>query len=286
MKIVYPEKLSDPVFKNRCFTINIIQQPSLADGVEEALQKITDSAKTIFAAVAGSENAGAKDYIKALEENYNKQVDGNTIKTIVLPLPNTFTDNQTHQWNTETGIMGTIGGALESTSVSDIVGKALPGAGAAMGNLGGMSEITASKALGSFANSAGLRKPLVDPGYFQNYTGSEPREFSFSFDLVAESAQDAKSIIEIIMTLKKYGSPEMAPGGVSLFAPHFFDLKIGNDIISGVANVRGLVLKNIGLDYGADGSMQFLPDGTPKYIKMDLTFAERRMMTANDYVRG
>ena len=28
------------------------------------------------------------------------------------------------------------------------------------------------------------RKPLIDPGYFQNYSGSEPRTFAMTFDFV------------------------------------------------------------------------------------------------------
>lgn len=259
-ELVYPKYLRDDSFKNRNFTLNIIRMKSLGSGVEEAMDRVK---QRFINGVGTVKSDNPKEIIKALEDNYNKMVEANTEYTIVLPLPNVFNDSQSHDWNTETGIIGQIG--------QDITNKI------------SVANISSNKILGSFSNESGLRKPLADPGYFQNYNGSRPRSFNFSFDLVAQSPEDALTIQMILLKLKEYSSPEMSPGGVSILSPCFFDLKIGNDLISAVANTRGLVLTNMNIDYGADGAMQFLPDGTPKYMKLDLSFAERTMLTANHY---
>jgi hypothetical protein len=139
------------------------------------------------------------------------------------------------------------------------------------------------QALGAMSDSAGLRKPLADPGYFQNYTGSQPRTFNMTFDLVPANPDEARTIIEIILKLKEHASPKLMPGGVSMLAPNYFDIELSNKYISGMANIKGVVLQNIVVNYGADGSMQQYPDGTPKYIQLGLTFIERRMMHAGQY---
>lgn len=286
-EIVYPKYLRDESFKNRNFTLNIIRMKSLGSGVEEALDRVK---QRFISGVGTVKSDNPKEIIKALEDNYNKMVEANTEYTIVLPLPNTFTDSQSHSWSTETGIIGTVGQNLMNKSASDIVSGGLGSisskASSAVSNIAnksGLGDITVNKAIGSFANESGLRKPMADPGYFQNYNGSQPRSFRFSFDLIAQSPEDALSIQMILLKLKEYSSPEMSPGGVSILSPCFFDLKIGNALISSVANTRGLVLTNIDIDYGADGGMQFLPDGTPKYIKLNLAFNERTMLTANHF---
>ena len=288
--IVFPDYLTDDAYKFRKFTINIIKAPSLGEGVENALEKIKNKAKISF----GSKSADSvKDMNKNLENNYAKLYPGVTEYVITLPLPNTFSDTQNHDWNHESGVLGTMTQTLQNKSLSDIVGSVLGKKSGKLGKFGeyskkfsdatGLGNITASKSMGAMADATGLRKPLADPGYFQNYSGSEPRTFSFTFDLVPANAVEAAKIIKIIMKLKEYSSPEMALGGISLLAPNYFDLEIANEYLSGAANIKNVVLSSINVNYGADGAMQFAADGTPKYISMSLTFKERSMVTANHY---
>jgi hypothetical protein len=139
------------------------------------------------------------------------------------------------------------------------------------------------QALGAMSDSAGLRKPLADPGYFQNYTGSQPRTFNMTFDLVPATPEEAKEIIHIIMKLKQFSAPYLQAGGVSMLAPNFFDIDISNPYISEMAQIKGVVLQNLVVNYGADGAMQQHPDGTPKYMQIGLTFVERKIMHAQQY---
>jgi hypothetical protein len=291
--LTFPGYLAMPWYENRKFVINVLKAKSFSGGVETAMEEALEKAKSLQNIGDEETEADVDDIITNLEQNYDEDVKANTILTITLPLPNSFTDSQSHSWNTEKGILGAAGGAIESSGLSDLLPKAISDRlgnvgdqivpGALTNGLSAVGSYNIGTALGSLSNQAGLRKPLVDPGYFQNYTGTEPREFNFTFDLVPQNALEAKQMINVILKLKEFSSPEMASGGVSLLAPHFFDIDISNKYISGMANLKGVVLKNITLDYGADGFMQQYPDGIPKYIKMDLTFAERKMMTAGHY---
>lgn len=263
--LVWPPYIaSDDAFKNRKVYINVLQMNTYKQGVTEALDKAINYANSLKDTATRALAGDAKGMVEAAKRNGNKNnKELSTLMCIALPLPNTLTDNQGHKWSAETGIIGTIGGSAESFSI-----------------LG----VQVQQALGSLANQSGTRKPLFDPGYFQNYTGSEPRTFNMSWDLVPSSEKEAEDIIEIILKLKAYSAPATGINGVTIQAPNFFDISLENDYIDQMIHMKGVVLTNINVDYGADGFMQQTPDGMPKYIKLDLTFAERRMMTQNDYM--
>lgn len=288
--IQYPDYIGSSEYENRCVTFSVLKTKTLGEGAESAKGKLKEMYNKVkdanLSTILGKSATTNKEFASAIETNFYKESAANTEFQIVLPLPNSFTDSQGHDWSTEKGIVGTMGGSLESKTVGDAA-SALPGiAGTIASTLAsatGASSITASQALGAAANSSGMRKPLVDPGYFQNYTGSQPRTWSMEFDLVPSNPAEADAIYFIIMKLKEYSSPEVTVDGISLLAPHYFDIKISNDTLSSLAGLRGVVLTNISIDYGADGAMQFLPDGVPKYMKLSLSFTERKMMTAAMY---
>jgi hypothetical protein len=87
----------------------------------------------------------------------------------------------------------------------------------------------------------------------------------------------------IVMKLKQYSSPSKMVGGVSLMAPYFFNIEISNPYISAMAKFDRVVLKNITIDYGADGAMQQFGDGIPKHMSMNLSWQEGDMTTMEDY---
>lgn len=291
--LVFPEHIRGDSFANRTFTVNVLEMGSFGDGVSAAIDDALERVKSLASGDGGDTEAAADDVIANIEANYNKMVKSSTIYTIVLPLPNSFTDAQSHSWNTEKGLLGAAAEAAEGAGLGGLAPKfladkisawgseVLPGAVSA--GTGAIASYNIGTAIGNLSNQANLRKPLIDPGYFQNYTGSEPREFSFSWDLIPRNEREAQTMVNLVLKLKEFSSPEMAKGGVSLLAPHFFDIELGNRFISGMANLRGVVLKSMTIDYGADGYMQQYANGMPKYMKLDLTFAERSMMTANHY---
>jgi hypothetical protein len=199
---------------------------------------------------------------ESLKKSSNIMQNATQIESIYLPLPNELTDSHSHDWGTEKNLVGTISEKLNSLS------------------LGG---INADKALGMIANSTGTRKPLLDPGYFQNYTGTQPREFNLTFDFIPNNQEEAQNMIKIMHLIRQYSLPSSVLNGVVLLAPHFFDIEVTNKYINGLLNIRGVVLTNMSVNYGADGQMQQTYDGIPKYMQMTLSFREKSMSLSEHF---
>ena len=285
-KYMYPHDIKDNKYAFRKVTIKVKEQSSdqsSKDAYEKSMKDLEEQQTKVL--TAASSVADVQQNLKA----NSKSSAYDTSAIIVLPLPNTFTDSQSHGWSNETGIIGTIGKNLMSMASPSGIAKKVAGAtsGAASTVAGGaadvMSGITLDKVLGASASALGQRKPLIDPGYFQNYSGSDPREFTMTWDLVPSSGAEANDIVMIIMKLKEYSAPSKMVNGVSLWAPHFFSIEFGNPFISAMAKIDRVVIKNISVDYGADGFMQQHFDGMPKHMTLSLTFAECDMSTADDY---
>lgn len=206
-------------------------------------------------------------------------VNANTTSTlaIALPLPNELTDQQSHDWETTTGIVGEVGTKITNASVDKMVSVISP-------SLGKITpDISINKVMGSMSNTFNYRKPLFNPGYFQNYNGSQPREFTFTWLLIPNSEEEALSIKEIILQLKRFTLPRSF-AGVGLLSPYSFDIELPNPSINEMMGIIGVVCKSMNVDYAAEGGLQFLPDGMPKYIKLSMTFTERAMLTAEHYM--
>lgn len=205
---------------------------------------------------------GYGNVLSSVEDSFTALSATAPVAKIVLPMPNTFTDNHQHSWNVSKGL------AAEVASMY----------------LEGNIATKLAKGVAIAADSANLRKPLVDPGFFQSYSGTQPRNFSFMFELVPNSATEAKTIIKIMKMLRKYSLPSTMVNHAVLLSPHYFSIKFGNDTLDKAINARDVVLTGINVDYGADGGMQFLADGTPKQMTLNLTFAERKMTVENTYI--
>ena len=182
--------------------------------------------------------------------------------------------------------MGTIGAEFANTSPSGLVGKFTGDsklskmAKSVLGKSGG---VTIDKAIGAAAAHTGFRKPLIDPGYFQNYTGSSPRSFSAAWDLIPNSPEEANELMAIVMKLKQYSSPKSTINGVSLLAPFFFDIEVSNPYMTAMINLDRVVINNISIDYSADGAMQQTADGVPKHMNLSIQFKELDMTTEENY---
>jgi len=265
----YPDYIIRPIHSMRSMRI-IVKENSRLDGHKEvfkdAVKKKVDEAKEIFQNSANLWASGKKVSdinTTNVDKNTKRIMHADAIYACALPLPNELMDMQAHRWDQESGIIGTLAGGL--------VDKA---------NIGGVGV---NKILGEASASFGLRKPLVDPGMFQNYSGSAPRNFSFSFDLIPNTDFEAQNIMNIILNLKKFSLPRTMIGGVTLMAPFLFEVEIGNDNIRKLLNMNDVVMTEIGVNYGADGNMQFFSNGMPKFIQLQLSFAERSLVTSEFY---
>ena len=265
----YPDYITDPIHKMRSMKI-IVKENATFDGNKDKfkaeLEKKSNEIKEIIDNSANLWKSGKKVAdinTTNIDKNTKRITQADPIYACALPLPNELKDMQSHNWQMETGIIGQLaGGMIDKISY------------------GGVS---ASKVLAEASMSFGFRKPMVDPGMFQNYGGSAPRSFSFSFDLIPNNSTEAESIMNIILNLKKFSLPRSIVGGVSLLAPFIFEIEIGNENMRKLINMNDVVMTEIGVNYGADGNMQMFSNGMPKFIQLDLAFAERSVVTADFY---
>lgn len=265
----YPDYITQPIHKMRSMRI-IVKENATFDGnkekFKEELEKKSNEITEIINNSANLWKSGKKVSdinTTNIDKNTKRITQADPIYAVCLPLPNELLDSQSHRWEMETGIIGQLaGGMIDKISY------------------GGIS---ASKVLAEASMSFGFRKPMVDPGMFQNYGGSAPRNFNFSFDLIPNNAKEAESIMNIILNLKKFSLPRSIVSGVSLLAPFIFEIEIGNEKMRKLINMNDVVMTEIGVNYGADGNMQFFSKGMPKFIQLNLAFAERSVVTAEFY---
>jgi len=282
-EFTYPTDIrSNSKYKFRTFVLKI-KKSDWEENIDAAYTNALKLAERAFDPL-GVPSSTTKEMTKNKKSN-SRVNRGSLVNTIVLPLPNSFSDSQSHGWSEEVGIFGVIGAAAMNTSVGSvaqkIAGKKVGGAVNSI--LGAAGSVSIDKSIGQAASSAGFRKPLIDPGYFQNYTGSTPRSFTAVWDLVPNSAEEANEIMGIIMKLKQYSSPQSILKGTSLLAPHFFDITISNPFMTAMINLDRVVISNIDVDYSVDGTMQQTFDGVPKYMKLTLQFKELDMSIEQDY---
>lgn len=257
----YPSTILDKSMQNRAIYLLVKNQENLGGAVDQLKTQLETTANNIvntFKEFTDTNFPSDSARQKGIGSRTKKLQNLKTIYGVALPLPNELSDTQSHQWTTSQGFVGNkLGGMYDATGIDKMVGEV--------------------------ASGAGFRKPLIDPGYFQDYKGTEPREFSFSWDLVPNNVEEAENIMTILYNLKKFTLPKTTINGLSMLSPYLFDLTIGNPRINAIMNMNNVVCKSMSINYSAEGTLQFFADGIPKYMKLEMTFAERSTVTAEFY---
>lgn len=263
--INYPNDILSDHFENRSIKM-IIKKINWNNSKTQLLKRVQDAWDSVKELLREDPSTITKEnfeekWEEALEYQ-NTVLESEVIAGFGLPLPNELSDSQTHDFSTEKNIIGQLLGQLTDKSIAGV----------------GVNQI-----IGNLSNTTGVRKPIVNPGYFQDYNGSQPRSFSFSWDLIPNNKEDADNIKIILYNLKKFTLPQ-AVGGVGLFAPYSFQIEIGNQTINAIMRMANVVCTQMDIQYGAEGALQFFKDDDmPKYIKLDMTFAEKSFQTSNLY---
>lgn len=266
---VYPRDILLPRNLNRHVRILVKEQESLAGGADELKKQVEKTSNDVKDIIVNEKTHSPTD----LTQRVSKLVNAKTIYGIALPLPNELVDTQTHHWDSTTGFVSDIAQAAKGIGgriVEDATG-------------GKVSGDMISKGVANASSRAGFRQPLIDPGYFQDYKGTEPREFTFNWDLVPDNIDEAYNIFSIIYNLKKYTLPKSTINGVSMLSPYLFEIQISNEIINALMNINNVVCKSMTVNYSVDNSLQMFSDGMPKYISLNMTFAERALVTSDFY---
>lgn len=283
--LTYPSYLANDEYALRKVTFTAMKNDACDTEVGQMLQKALSTAQD---AAASTWNSLTNGNAPAAPEGFT------SMGQIVLPIPAQLNDESSHSWNAETGLiatalqpaLGAAGSLLRSKMDSKFgdsarynnymdkagrIGSTVSNAVSAMGGL--------DKVLATGAMLAGRRKPLIDPGYFQNYSGTQPRTFMMQWVLIPQNSDEARTIHQIITTFKRWSSPSRAIAGVVMLAPYFFNIQLSNPLITSMIKMDNCVCNRVECSY----SSQIFPDGMPKQINLSLGFSEARLTYADNY---
>ena len=286
--LVFPSFLSNPAYENKKVTFKALK-PSEFDISDSnvVVKSIKDSIDYVLP--GGGEKA--LDFAKNMADETIGIPEGfNLDSSVTLPYPISLSDNQNHNWENTEGAIAQITNNILSPSGGS---SSDPGGNGGNGGKKGKSFASAflkkvlgdgKKMYGAALNEFGVRKAIIDPGYFQNYNGSTPRSFTMAYTLVPQSQKEAQTIKDIILWFKQYSSPTFVPKTPIMGAPFIFNISFaGNQYISDMFKMDKCVLTGISVDYASDGSFMLYKDGFPKQIGLTLNFAEAELKYAQDY---
>lgn len=191
---------------------------------------------------------------------------GTTITSIQLPLPKSLQESVAHSWGAEKGVVSGIVDAAKSTEVAG---------GVTVGQVaGGANQLAAN---------VGMRAPTTDPAFFQNYSGTEPRRFSFSWDFVITGKQEANLLMIIFKAFKMISAPSQTVSNAMLMPPNFWIVQVNNKIIEDSIRFQPIVITSVEIDYAASGEMDVYKDGMPKFMKLSIACQEINAITRQTY---
>ena len=271
--LVFPSFLSNPAYENKKVTFKALK-PNEFD-LSDSNVGVASIKKSIDFVCPG----GGQKILNSVNDTIHETIgipDGfNLDSSVTLPYPISLSDNQNHNWENTEGLIaqGTnsvIGSSVESLSSKGGFVKKILGDG--------------NKMYSALMNKLGVRKAVVDPGYFQNYNGSTPRSFTLAYTLVPQSQKEAQTIKDIILWFKQYSSPTFVSNSPLMGAPFVFNISFaGNQYITDMFKMDKCVLTGISVDYASDGSFMLFKDGFPKQIGLALNFTEAELKYAQDY---
>jgi len=259
-KLSFPKNITQSAFKNKRLNITIYQ-PTTFETIEKKAKEIESQVADASKKAATSVIKGNfTNSVKALTSPLNDvmKFNGKKMLDILLPLPNNMKDSQTHEFNTDTGVVKTL-----------------------VDKIPGISSV--QKAVSLAANATHQSTIIPNPGYFQNYTGSTPRSFTFEFKLIPNNVDEAEEIINIINTIKKYSSPELAYNAF-LIAPCFFLMSFSSTYLQNLIQPRPCIINSIETNYSGNGYFDTVLDGNPKYVTLSISITEIRALTREDWV--
>lgn len=261
-----------------------------------------ENRKVVFLALTG------KDILESRADIYEKYKNGEDVKgkvdgMVTLPLNAAINDSQSHDW-AESDYLSTVEKTLGegfSTAEKNNSPKWAKFFKTATGALKILDTLGAGAS--AYAELFGVRKPMMNPGQFQNYTKSSLRSFSFDFVFIPENIKERDQVIEIVKFFKRNASPslpmKLAKNGqesdnlvkamiekfseASMLSPHTWEIFVCNPHINKLMSFHECVCKNVSVTYGDSEKVAMFEDGMPKQISLKLDFAETSLQFSDSY---
>lgn len=207
---------------------------------------------------------------------------------ITLPMPETFGDDLVHTWEKKDTLESLDAGASSATdamigvaALSSIF-KSIQGIAAPLIGTLSLSKVVTgflnagkSPSVGLMSMFSGARKTLVNPDYWQNYTGSDPRTFEFKYVFQPRSREEATEVLNILRVFKMLSSPRLenvAESGSfsnSIESIFFGDDKNNNSTSTGSEEIKPIGKEDATKQIGGFGEnlKNFLEDKQKKTLQ-------------------
>lgn len=128
----------------------------------------------------------------------------------------------------------------------------------------------------------------VNPNKRTLFRSVNLREFSFTFKMIANSADEAEEIDKIIKFFRTELYPSTTGGGTELIGynfPNLFDIEMTYNNQKVATKIKPVYLKDIGTTYNP-GNMGYHVDGKASEVDIALNFIEERTLNKQDIVEG
>lgn len=254
----------------------------------------------IFMAMKGKSLGEAKlDNLTNFKKGESKPSLDEVIGMAVLPLTAAISDDQAHTW-TESSYLSAITGTSNGMAGWSKGGDVAKGLKGKVGRFfGGVSSVInfmgeSSEKLGALSDAFGVRKPMLNPGQFQNYSGSGLRSFSFDFTFIPESEKERDQVINIIKFFKRCSSPSTPKwtentdeasitSRMVMLAPMTWEVFVCNKTVNDLLSFHKCVCTKVSVKYGDSEKVAMFKDGMVKQITLGLSFSECDLQTSRSY---
>lgn len=105
------------------------------------------------------------------------------------------------------------------------------------------------------------------------FKGISLRQYTYTWNLIPYSPQDANVLFEIIKVFRKASLPEYEPDNWTVKYPNFWIIK---PYVNGTPlfEMNYLVVSGVKIDFGGEGQVTFFKDGKPVQTTIEITFKE------------
>lgn len=172
--------------------------------------------------------------------------------SVILPIPSSLADVQVLSW--------------EQNSVLAF-GQAVPGVAAAT---------TAAAAVGVKTGNA------PNPGLFMMFRQPNFKEYTFSWDMVADNQRETDTIAEIVDFIKNQSSPKIHVTGGFYEYPHIAVMKLYPDD-KYTFRMKPAAITSVQVQYNGAGQPAFLRNGAPVHVKLTISFKEIQIWEKNSW---
>lgn len=244
--------------------------------------------------------------VDAYNSSYNNLQTASGVKSVILYMPEDIGAEYGTSWGGKSfsnigsaalkllgntanldgpGVLQTIGGSLAEGAkglapafIADQVAKKMneiPGVG------GGISTNDVL---------SGTKGIVLNPNAELMFDRAEMRTFGLSFKMVARNASESVEIKNIITTFKKASSPKYGGNGGTgdsanfMGVPNLVDVNFmrGSNLNEYVPQYKPCAITSVRVTYTPDGTYATYDTGAPVAIKLDLGFAETKLIFRDD----